>query len=207
MKHVFWCLLLFLFASTGEAQRIIIIVGYNPTVPIGPEHGFLGGKKFKIYPAVGKYDLHGIRLRIELHDVRDSLKQTKPDCFSVEMTNTSELEGPYGAHVVADYFDSLFTAANIQLDSAATDVLKVNLEALDARLIGFGNITAHGLCKMTVQWKTYTHSYCVDITDKDPHSPISSHAFVTRKTATRVIASAAIREAVEKAMTDLEFDK
>ena len=79
--------------------------------------------------------------------------------------------------------------------------------ALDARLIGFGSITAHGLCKMSIVWKGNTHNYCVDITDKDPHSPISSHAFVTRKTGTRVIASAAIREVVEKIITDLEFDK
>jgi hypothetical protein len=81
------------------------------------------------------------------------------------------------------------------------DVLKVNLEALDARLVGFGSITAHGLCMVSTEWKGDIHHYCVDITDKDPHSPISSHAFVTRKTGTRVIASAAIREILEKVMS------
>jgi len=42
--------------------------------------------------------------------------------------------------------------------------------------------------------------YCEDITDKSPHSPISSHAFVSRKTASRVIQSASIREVIEKVL-------
>ncbi len=54
MKHAFWGLLLFFISATGEAQRIIIIVNYNPTSPLMGEHGFLGGKKLKIYPAIGK---------------------------------------------------------------------------------------------------------------------------------------------------------
>jgi hypothetical protein len=109
--------------------------------------------------------------------------------------------------VVAAFFDTLLPPANVVLDTAATDVLKVYLEGLDARLVGAMIVRAHGLCQMSVQWKGNTHAYCADITDKDPHSPISSHAFVTRKTATRVIAAAGIREVIEKILTDLEFDK
>jgi hypothetical protein len=209
MKKVMLVLLLVFSVAAAEAQHIVIIVtfAWMPGATNLPEHGFLPDKKFKFYPALGKYDLGGKRLRVELHDERDSLKLKQVDCSPIEMTNTSEFEGPYGTHVVENYIDSLFAPAGIVLDTAATDVLKVNLEALDARLIGFGNITAHGLCKMSVVWKGNTHNYCVDITDKDPHSPISSHAFVTRKTGTRVIASAAIREVLEKVITDLEFDK
>lgn len=192
-------------------QRIIVSIavqtGVGMAAPPMPEHGFLPGKKFKFYPAIGKYDLHGKKLRVELHDERDSLHLQRVDCSPMVLTNTSEFEGPYGVHVVENYFDTLFPPAGIVLDTTATDVLKVNLEALDARLVGFGSITAHGLCEMSVEWRGNRHEYCVDITDKDPHSPISSHAFVTRKTGTRVIASAAIRELLEKIMTDIEFDK
>jgi hypothetical protein len=209
MKKAFLGLFLLFAASGAEAQHIVIVVtfAWMPGMSTMPEHGFLPGKKFKFYPAIGKYDLGGKRLRLELHDERDSLKLKQVDCSPVEMTNTSEFEGPFGTHVVENYIDSLFSPAGIVLDTTSTDVLKVNLEALDARLIGFGSITAHGLCKISTEWKGNTHHYCVDITDKDPHSPISSHAFVTRKTATRVITAAAIREILEKVITDLEFDK
>ena len=206
MKKVLLGLLLLFGVFTVEAQRIIITYGLVPTLGAAfmPEHGFLGGKKFKMYPAIDKHDLGGIKLRIELRDVRDSLKLQKIDCSPVAFTNTSEFEGPGGTHVVAEYLDSMFTAANVVVDSTADDVVHVTLEGMDARLIGFGSITAHGLCQMTVQWKNFSHTYCADITDKDPHSPISSHAFVTRKTGTRIIMSAGIREVIEKMLTDMQ---
>jgi hypothetical protein len=207
MKKALLCLLLFFFAASVEAQPIIIFFSTPLLGATMPEHGFLGGKKFKIYPAIGKHDLGGIKLRIELRDVRDSLKLSKLDCSPVAFTNTSEFEGPKGTYVVAEYMDSLFTAANAVLDSTAGDVLHVTLEGMDARLVGFGSITAHGLCKMSVQWKGISHTYCVDFTDKDPRSPISSHAFVTRKTGTRIIMSAGIRDVVEQMLTDMEFHK
>jgi hypothetical protein len=206
MKKALFCLLLFCVVVSVEAQRIIITYGLVPTLGAAfmPEHGFLGGKKFKIYPAIDKHDLGGIKLRIELRDVRDSLKLSKVECSPVQFTNTSEFVGPGGTHVVAEYLDSLFTGANCVVDSTADDVLHVTLEGMDARLIGFGSITAHGLCQMSVQFQHFSRTYCVDITDKDPHSPISSHAFVTRKTGTRIIMSAGIREAIEKMLTDMQ---
>ncbi len=207
MKKIILGLLLLFSAVGAEAQHIIVTFAWMPERAMMPEHGFLPGKKFRFYPAIGKYDLGGKRLRVELHDERDSLRLMRVDCSPVEMTKTSEFEGPYGTHVVENYIDTLFAPAGAVVDSSSSDVLKVNLEALDARLIGFGSITAHGLCMMTTEWHGTTHHYCVDVTDKDPHSPISSHAFVTRKTATRVIAAAAIREALEKVITDLQADK
>jgi hypothetical protein len=210
MKRLIVLSMIFLYAAHADAQHIIVTFGLTTDIAMAvmPEHGFLGGKKFKFYPATRKYDLGGKRLRVELHDVRDSLKLQRVECVStMDLTRTSEFEGPTGTSVVEHYFDTLFPPANVVLDTAATDVLKVNLEGLDVRLIGFGNITAHGLCQMSVEWRGNSHRYCVDITDKDPHSPVSSHAFVTRKTATRIIGSAAIREILEEMLTDLEFDK
>jgi hypothetical protein len=206
MKKVLLGLLLLFAVFTVEAQRIIITYGLVPTLGAAfmPEHGFLGGKKFKIYPAIDKHDLGGLKLRIELRDVRDSLKLQKVDCSPIEFTNTSEFVGSGGTHAVAEYLDSLFTGANAVVDSTADDVVHVTLEGMDARLIGFGSITAHGLCQMSVQWKNFSRTYCADITDKDPHSPISSHAFVTRKTGTRIIMSAGIREVIEKMLTDMQ---
>jgi len=206
MKKSVFIFLLFVLAGRAGAQRIIVTFAWMP-VGAHSEHGFLPGRPFKYYPATRKYDLGGKRLRIELHDERDSLKLKRLDCAKVSLTNTSEFEGRYGTRVMERYIDSLFAAANVVLDTAATDVLKVNLQALDSRLVGVIVGRAHGLCKMSVEWRGNTHNYCVDITDKDPHSPVSSSAWITRETATRVITAAAIREVLESILTDLEFDK
>jgi len=208
MKHLLLLLSFCALLAGAEAQHIIVSYGLVPDIAMAtmPEHGFLGGKKFKFYPATRPYDLHGKKLRVELHDVRDSLKLQRVECFPIELTRTSEFEGVYGTQIVEHYFDTLLPAAQVILDTTASDVLKVDLEAFDVRLIGFGNITAHGICLVKVHWRGNVHDYCVDITDKDPHSPVSSHAFVTRKTATRIIGSAAIREIVEHTLTDLEVD-
>lgn len=208
MKRLLPLLSLCALLTGAEAQHVIVSYGLVPDIAMAvmPEHGFLGGKAFKYYPLTRQYDLHGKKLRVELHDVRDSLKLKGVSCSMEELTRTSEFEGMQGTHVVEHYFDTLFPAANIVLDTTAADVLRVDLEAFDVRLIGFGNITAHGMCMVKVHWRGNVHDYCVDLTDKDPHSPVSSHAFVTRKTATRIIASAAIREILEKIITDLEFD-
>ena len=136
--------------------------------------------------------------------MRDSLKIERLDCSLTPINNKSEFVGEYGAKIVYQYFQHLFPDAGIVLDSTSTDVLTVSLEALDNRLPGWIKITPHGLCQICVQWKDFSKCYCVDITDKDPHSPISSNAWVTRKTGTRVIQSAAIREAIERLIKDLQ---
>jgi hypothetical protein len=194
----------------GFLLTVVFIQGYGQTVIpwlpsfTTPEHGYLPGRKFRFYPTLNKYDLGGLRLRVELRDVRDSLKIERLDCSLVGITNKSEFAGPYGAQVVYRYFQHLLPAAGVVLDSTSTDVLSVSLEALDARLFGWVRVAPHGLCQICVQWKDFSKCYCVDITDQDPHSPISSKAWVTRKTGTRVIQSAAIREAIERLIKDLQ---
>jgi hypothetical protein len=169
-----------------------------------PEHGFLPGKKFVFYPTLEHYNFNGKKMRVELYDERDSLRLIKLPCSTIEIDRKSEFEGNGGASKVLEYFQHLFTSSNIILDSSANDSLQVHLEALDSRLIGYGYVTAHGLCKMSIHNNNLIRSYCIDITDKDPHSPMGPNAFVTRKTATRLIASAAIRESIESILKDLK---
>jgi hypothetical protein len=202
MKKIYTAILLCIVFIYGHAQYIPM-----PLVPLiagatFPEHGFLGGKKFTFYPTINKYDFKGLKTRVEVYDLRDSLHLTHAPCSSVELTNSSEFAGLAGAKKVVEYFDTLFKQSGFVPDSTSTDTLKVNLNALDNRLIGFGSITAHGIIVMRVTWGAFSKTYCVDITDKDPHSPIGRNAFVTRKTATRVIQSAAIREAIEQLLID-----
>jgi hypothetical protein len=211
MKHVLIAVILSLIFKTSHSQIYFVILPWEIEAEIGkkivPEHGFLPGKKFQFYPTIDKYDFGGLKMRVELYDQRDSLKIIKIDCSETEINNKSEFVGEPGAIKAKEYFQTLCPASGIILDSIASDTLKVYLQALDSRLLGFGNITAHGLCQMKMSYKNISRSYCIDITDKSPHSPIGKNAFVTRKTGTRVILSASIREAIELFFADLKAGK
>jgi hypothetical protein len=195
-------ILLTIIACSANAQTYYVVGPFGQGFM--PEHGFLPGKKFKFYPTIDKYDFSGQKIRVELYDQRERLNLVTIPCGQVEIDNKSEFAGANGMQKVGEYFQYLFSQSGIVPDSSAGDTLKVFLEALDARLIGFGSITAHGLCQMQMQFKNISKTYCADITDKDPHSPIGKNAFVTRKTATRVIASAGIREVIEQFFADLK---
>ena len=204
MKRLIFAMLLSLVAMAGFCQSYYAILPVEIGKAITPEHGFLPGKKFQVYPTIEKYDFSGLRMRAELYDLRDSLNLKKIACSEVEINNQSEFRGKDGALKFTEYFQTLCSQSNIALDSASNDILTIRLEALDSRLIGFGNITAHGLCQVTMRWKDFSKSYCIDITDKSSHSPISKNAFITRKTATRVIQSASMREGIEMFFADLK---
>jgi len=208
MKQLFTLFLLLVFCARAQSQFFVVVI---PTGGVDkgliPEHGFLPGKQFKFYPTIDKYDFGGRKFRVEFYDHRDSLHITKLPCSAEELNNQSEFAGAGGAEKVHDYFRHLFPDAGLVLDSTAADTLRVYLEAMDSRLTGIGVIRAHGLCSMRMQWNNFSKTYCVDITDKDPHSPVGKNAFVTRKTTTRIIQSAAIREAIEQFFIDLKAMK
>ncbi|HWB28802.1 MAG TPA: hypothetical protein VG738_25185 [Chitinophagaceae bacterium] len=201
MKRILITVACTLISGIMYAQAILVATGADALMP---EHGFLPGRAFKFYPALEKYDFGGKKLRVEIYDERDSLKLTSVECSTIPLTNSSEFKGVNGAEKVVEYFDTLFRQSNIIVDSLSTDTLKIHLLALDNRMIGFGNITAHGLCQLRVEYKGISKGYCEDITDKSPHSPIGKNAFVTRKTATRVIQSASLREIIEQILVDLK---
>lgn len=75
--------------------------------------------------------------------------------------------------------------------------------ALDTRLIGFGNIDVHGLCQIKVKHNGTEKIYCTDIQDGDKNAPLSKSSFVSRKTATRLMMSATIRETIENIIRDM----
>ncbi|MCU7551428.1 hypothetical protein OCK74_20060 [Chitinophagaceae bacterium LB-8] len=202
MRNIITALLLLFLSTKGQSQSNFVLMPSGAAFV--PEHGFLPGKKFQFYPTIHKFNFSGQKVRVELLDGRAGLKMARTNCSSIELNNESEFNGQKGAEVVLQYFQKLLPEAGIAIDSTVGDTLKVELQALDSRLIGFGSIRAHGLCQMKIAFKNVIKYYCVDITDKDEHSPISSHAFVTRKTATRIITSAAIREVIEQFFMDLK---
>ena len=199
-------LIILFFAGTFSlsGQIIIIPVGLIVAVTV-PQHGFLPGKKFKIYPTIEKYDFKGRKIRVELFDDRPGMNLKRVGCSGMEMTGQSEFANPETIYKVEQYIDTLFTQSGIVIDAAATDTLRVHFEAVDARLFGVAYVRVHGLCQMKMEYNNNTKTYCADISDADKNSPIKPTAVVTRKTATRVMASASMREVLEQFLSDLKL--
>jgi len=172
--------------------------------PGTPEHGFLPGKKFKFYRTINTYDFKNLALRIELFDDRRTLNLSQIDCSKVPFTNTSECEKPDFIYLFRQYIDTLFTQAKVNVNASSHDVVEIRLQGLDARLNGIVYVRVHGLCQLQIKYHGKSTIYCTDITDADEHSPVGPNALVTRKTATRIMLSASIRETIEQFFEDLK---
>lgn len=205
MKHKFiLTLLAVLFANLVQGQVMVYsTTGFIASYTM-PEHGFLPGKKFKYYPTIDKYDFKGHKLRVELFDDRDSLRYNKVYCSDIYFTNTFEFVTPNYIEKVGKYIDTLFKQSNIIIDEKSTDTLQVRLEAFEVRLTGFFVVRVHGLCQMKIKYHNKIKTYCVDISDKDKHSPVSSIAFKTLTNAIRIMASASTREIIEQFLIDFK---
>jgi len=192
--------------KTAWLLTVAILLGLSSAAQYS-EYGFLPGKKFPFYKSIGTHDLQSKRIRIQVKDERKALGLESISCSEIPLRNQTEFKGEYGEEVIRKYLTRLLADAHAISDSLADEILEIEIQALDARLVGFGSITAHGLCQLKISYQGESLVMCTDLTDKDPHSPISSKAWVTRKTATRVILSAAIRETVEKIISMMERDR
>jgi len=200
MTKVVTILVLLLGISTYSDGQVVI-----PLMKV-PEHGFLPGKKFQFYSTIDKYNLSSLSVKIELYDDRNELNLQKVNCSEIMFTNTSEFAQSGYLSLIGQYMDTLLLAAGGVVDATSSDVVQIHLEGIDARMIkvGLAEFRAHGLCQLRIKYKGHEKTYCTDITDKDKHSPVSSRTWMTRKTSTRIIASAAIRETIEQFFRDIE---
>lgn len=186
--------------SVGYSQIIIPILFGEEIIP---EHGFLPGRRFPIYPAINSFDFNGKAYRVELIDDRYNMQLKKIECSSLIIENSSEMASPQSIYKLRDYIESIFSQANLNIDSSANEKIEIRLQAIDSRLIGFGKIKVHGLCQLNIRVGSVEKLYCCDIVDGDKNAPLGSNAIVTRKTASRFMASAAIRECLEQFLLDL----
>ena len=205
-------LLLLVFVATynNSYSQIIYPQGgaigsllYTAAAEFMPEHGFLPGKKFPTYETVEKFDFNNKKIKIVLYDDRNTLNLTNIDCSKVGLTNSSEFNKEQGIVKVWEYLNKLANDSKLIIDKDATEEYEIRLMALDTRLIGFGSIDVHGMCQISVKHNGIEKIYCTDIQDGDKNSPLSKSSFVSRKTATRFIMSAAIRETIEKFLKDI----
>ena len=167
-------------------------------VPV-PQYGFLPGVKLPFYPTVDKYDLNKKLFNLVFTDDRKSF--SKVFCSETPLTHNSEFEGDYGVTIVEKYFDTLIAGSNGVIN-ASGKTINVSLQVLCPRLVGFGYITVHGMCQIKIEYEGFKRTYCVDLKDGDPNSPLGKEDSATRKTAMRLMMSAGIREVVEKIISD-----
>lgn len=201
IKQIILVLFLSFKLSIGYSQVIIPILFGEDMVP---EHGFLPGRKFPIYPAINSFDFKDKTYRVELIDDRFNLNLEKIECSTLSIENTSELSSHQTIFKLKEYVDSLFSQANLKIDSSSNEKIEIRLQAIDSRLIGFGKIKVHGLCQLKISMGSSEEVYCCDIVDGDKNAPLGSNSVVTRKTASRFMASASIRECLEKFLHDLK---
>lgn len=194
----------FILSSNSIFSQIYFIPIPLDRIPSNYEHGFLPGAKFPFFNTIDKYEFHDLKVRVELIDGRFDLNLKHINCSDINISNTSEYKDPKAVYKVIEYVEKIFSESGILIDSTATDRLTINLEALDARLIGFGYIRVHGLSQMKFKFNDFEQTYCIDLMDGDKHSPLKKSDFVTRRTATRVMLSASIRENIEHFLIDLK---
>lgn len=197
LKYAFLFVVLLVINFEGDAQ--IPLFYFVPTT-VQLKYGFLPGVKFPIYPTISKYDLKGKKINPIYRDERYLF--SKSSCSPWNFQKDSEFEGLYGLILFKTYFDSLLVNSNAIIDTTNGELIIVSLQVLQPLLFGRGHITVHGLCQLKVQFNEDAVIYCADIKDGDPNSPLSSDAFVTRKTAYRKMTSASMREAIEKYLID-----
>jgi hypothetical protein len=171
------------------------------------EYGYLPGKRFPYYKTIEDFDFNGLKVRVQLYDYRKIKGLQQTDCSSTQIENVSEFAKENSILRVAQYIDNLFKQSNIQIDTSSLNTIDVYLEALDARLIGFGYIKIHGLCQIRIKYLNNEKTYCSDIMDGDKNSPLGKYAFVTRKGGLRKMGSASIREVLERFLLDLINNK
>ncbi len=203
MKKFLAFFILPFFSKSIAYSQILIVPTGMAGASLMPETGFLPGKKFPIYKTIQKFNFNGLTLKVEIIDKRSRLNLEKIECSSIPLNNLTELHDQHFILKFGQYVDSIFTQANITIDSSSSNKMEITLEAIDSRLIGFGKIVAHGLCQIKVNYDNKIKVYCIDLTDADKNAPISSNSFVTRKTAIRVMGSAAVREVLEQLLIDL----
>ncbi|MFY7813724.1 MAG: hypothetical protein ACOVRK_00915 [Chryseobacterium taeanense] len=176
---------------------------YTAAAEFMPEHGFLPGKKFPLYETVEKFDFNGKRVKIVFYDDRKTLNLDKIDCSKIGLTNSSEFKDDQGIVKVWEYLNKLANDSKLVIDKDATDEYEIRLMALDTRLIGFGSIDVHGMTQIKVTHNGVEKIYCTDLEDGDKNAPLDKSSFVSRKTATRLMMSASIRETIEKFLKDI----
>ncbi len=184
-------------------KRIIIVItiflfGCNPSII---KYGFLPGSDYEIYAPINKIDLQNYKIHYKISDKRDA--SNKVQCSNVLVDRDSELEGKLGLDVFSNYLITLTDSCLGKIDSLSNNIFNIELKTIGPNLPEYGGSTVYGFVQFNISSKFINKTYCSQIKDGDDGAPLGKFSFATRKTAMRLMVSAACRNAIEEFLIDI----
>ena len=174
-----------LFRTPCFAQIPIIIPLFFVQQDIGiPVYGF-----------VRYHTLNDKSVNLVFQDERKSFD--KLFCSEIRVNHHTEFEGRVGMALVTKYFDTLIHNANGNVIDTGPPIT-VSLQVLSAKL----KMRTYGLCQIQIRYAGFERTYCVDLADDNPNSPLDESINYTAQSVIRIMVSAAVREVVEKVISD-----
>jgi hypothetical protein len=198
--------------NTTIVVLVIIAVFIGCSAPPPLKYGFLPAKEYPFYPFSDSIHLKQKKICFIIEDRRNEFQ--KLSCSDVDVERDSEVEGKNGVDYLSAYLSFLATDHSsamrpLQKDmitilplqavesssvavSQTMDTVKIELEVLSPKLLGFIFVKVHGLVQYTAKCRYFTKRYCSDLKDGDPDSPVGSFSLDTRRDAMRKIMSASV---------------
>jgi hypothetical protein len=168
-------------------------------------YGYLPGGSYKYYAPLSPVDLGGQRFRLEIVDKRSGFGIS---CSNFTLDRNTELEGSKGYDFFSAYVRGMIEANKGMIDPNSSRIMRVELTALTAQLLGFGFVRVYGLVEFNVSFDGFRKNYCSVMGDGDEGAPVGRYSFATRKGALRKMVSGSTRRALEELVHDiLEMEK
>jgi hypothetical protein len=188
-----------------------ILFGCMPGVTVNPEtsrvlkYGYLPAGKYEYYQPIKKIDLQRRKFKYLVVDNRFNNRQSV--CSTMLVDIDSELEGELGIQFFEDYLKAMTEYGSGSIDTSSGEPIRVELEVLSPKMVGFVYVRVHGLVQFNVISDKIKKRYCSDMVDGDPDAPFGKHAVATRRHAMRKMVSGSARRALEEFFTDLQNAK
>lgn len=164
-------------------------------------YGYLPGSDYKMLKPEREIDLQGKSFNIEFRDSRGT--NNKINCSAYLLDRETELEGALGAQYFRESLTAMIQGSNGKIDPASLNRIVVDLEGVSFKLIGAIYAVGHGFVQFKVTSPSLNKTYCADMTDNDDDAPLKWYSLVTRKTASRLMVSGAMRRAAESFVREL----
>lgn len=170
------------------------------SAPLPFKYGFLPAKTYPYYPLPDSVNLKQDKLYLSITDGRD--KFTTSNCSDIVAERDFELEGEYGIRFLTAYLSFLVNGNSLTQVSDPIDTVHIEVEVLSPKITGFLFITVHGMVQYTVKCQYFTKTYCSDLKDGDPESPLGTFSVDTRLGSSRKMISASVLKVTSEFITD-----
>lgn len=179
---------------------LVFIIGSLLVSYTALRYGFLPGKDFSYIENKDLGGLEGHSFNFEFIDSRPDI--TSISSFKGSLDRETELEGIKGFDFFQTFFIKAILEAGGTIDNRKEKIL-IHLNAISFSLTGFIKITVHGVVDFSTTSNVIQKTYSVNMKDGDNDAPLGKNSFATRKTASRLMVSGALRRAMNLYIRDL----